>query len=309
MSIEPESQPERKPSAFASLIAGSVGGACQVVVGQPLDTVRVRAQIAPPGKFKGPMDICMQTVRNEGFLALYKGMLSPLVGIASVNALLFGAYTASRRMVSPYPDPPLHLIALSGAMAGTAQAALASPVEMFKVRMQAQYGRKGDLGTKTLGQVASEMWKDYGFRQGVMRGYWITVAREIPAYAAFYTGFEWSKRSISARLNPHLSSSSLAKPEPLPVWALLLSGSVGGLGYWTACYPLDVVKSRVQMAERPPIGISYLWEDFRIIYRQEGMKAFFRGLSPTYLRTIPSAAATFAAYELTMTFLKTNTSL
>jgi solute carrier family 25 (mitochondrial carnitine/acylcarnitine transporter), member 20/29 len=29
------------------LIAGSVGGAAQVLVGQPLDTIKTRAQIAP----------------------------------------------------------------------------------------------------------------------------------------------------------------------------------------------------------------------------------------------------------------------
>ena len=29
------------------LLAGSVGGAAQVLVGQPLDTVKTRAQIAP----------------------------------------------------------------------------------------------------------------------------------------------------------------------------------------------------------------------------------------------------------------------
>jgi solute carrier family 25 carnitine/acylcarnitine transporter 20/29 len=35
------------PSVFNELIAGSVGGAAQVLVGQPLDTVKTRAQIAP----------------------------------------------------------------------------------------------------------------------------------------------------------------------------------------------------------------------------------------------------------------------
>ena len=33
------------------LIAGSVGGAAQVLVGQPLDTVKTRAQIAPSAYF------------------------------------------------------------------------------------------------------------------------------------------------------------------------------------------------------------------------------------------------------------------
>jgi Mitochondrial carrier protein len=35
------------PSVFNELIAGSVGGAAQVLVGHPLDTIKTRAQIAP----------------------------------------------------------------------------------------------------------------------------------------------------------------------------------------------------------------------------------------------------------------------
>jgi solute carrier family 25 carnitine/acylcarnitine transporter 20/29 len=58
---------------FSDLIAGSVAGAAQVIVGQPLDTIKTRAQISPPGMFKGPMDILVQTVRKEGIFALYKG--------------------------------------------------------------------------------------------------------------------------------------------------------------------------------------------------------------------------------------------
>ena len=35
------------PSVVNELIAGSVAGAAQVIVGQPLDTIKTRAQIAP----------------------------------------------------------------------------------------------------------------------------------------------------------------------------------------------------------------------------------------------------------------------
>lgn len=56
------------------LVAGSVAGAAQVIVGQPLDTIKTRAQTSPHGMFKGPMDILTQTVRKEGILALYKGL-------------------------------------------------------------------------------------------------------------------------------------------------------------------------------------------------------------------------------------------
>jgi solute carrier family 25 carnitine/acylcarnitine transporter 20/29 len=129
-------------------------------------------------------------------------MASPLLGIAGVNSLLFAAYGVSKRVISPFGQLSLKETAAAGAMAGAANAILASPVEMFKVRMQGQYGNSSD---KRLRAVAREMWAEWGFRKGIMRGYWVrlrlfflgcamrpvndvlcrevTVAREIPAYA------------------------------------------------------------------------------------------------------------------------------
>src|SRR5258708_18552001 len=132
-------------------------------------------------------------------------MLSRLLGIAGVNSLLFAAYGTSKRIISPFGQLSLKETAAAGAMAGAANAILASPVEMFKVRMQGQYGNPSD---KRLRVVAKEMWAEWGFRKGVMRGYWVrrfffggggalvlelipfflcctvTVATEIPACAA-----------------------------------------------------------------------------------------------------------------------------
>ncbi|KAG5350999.1 hypothetical protein C0989_008362 [Termitomyces sp. Mn162] len=118
------------------------------------------------------MDILVQTLRKEGFSALYKGMASPLLGIAGVNSLLFASYGISRRLISPFPQLSLKETALAGSMAGAANAILASPVEMFKVRMQGQYGAATD---KRLREVVRDMWKQWGFRQGIMRGYWVSV--------------------------------------------------------------------------------------------------------------------------------------
>lgn len=278
---------------FNELAAGSAAGAAQVIVGQPLDTIKTRAQIAPKGMFKGPMDVLVQTIRKEGFLGLYKGMASPLLGIAAVNSLLFTAYGVSRRIVSPFPDLSIPQIGLAGAMAGAANAILASPVELFKIRMQGQYGNTGD---RRLSKVFRDTWATHGFRHGVMRGFWATVAREIPAYGAFYAGFEFAKREYRKRYG-----------ENLPVWALLSSGSFGGISYWLACYPLDVVKSRVQLRDAPVKGVFYITDELRAIVREGGTRALFKGLSPSLLRSIPAAAATFATFELSRDFLRSFT--
>ena len=120
-------------------------------------------------------------------------MLSPLLGIAGVNSLLFASYGLSKRMVTPFGELSLPQTALAGAMAGAANAILASPgkfpfpditrhgnivrprsiVEMFKVRMQGQYGSPSD---QRLSVVFREMWSEWGFRKGVMRGYWVRLS-------------------------------------------------------------------------------------------------------------------------------------
>lgn len=134
------------------------------------------------------------------------GMASPLIGIAGVNSLLFASYGTARRIISPFPNLTLPEIALAGCIAGAANAILASPGTVyvaitalsvtdpdakwkcskqadnsfspssllnffsFQVRMQGQYGEKTD---QRLRAVVREMWAQWGFRKGVMRGYWV----------------------------------------------------------------------------------------------------------------------------------------
>lgn len=52
-------------------------------------------------------------------------------------------------------------------------------VEMFKVRMQGQYGAATD---KRLRDIMREMWSEFGFRKGVMRGYWVRLPFQPPGF-------------------------------------------------------------------------------------------------------------------------------
>ena len=50
-----------------NFIAGYFSGMALVLAGHPFDTVKVRLQTeGKTGRFKGPLDCLMQTVRNEG---------------------------------------------------------------------------------------------------------------------------------------------------------------------------------------------------------------------------------------------------
>lgn len=55
------------PKLAQDLIAGTVGGWAQVVVGQPLDTIKVRIQTQPsPPIYRNATDCFQQLIRTEG---------------------------------------------------------------------------------------------------------------------------------------------------------------------------------------------------------------------------------------------------
>jgi solute carrier family 25 carnitine/acylcarnitine transporter 20/29 len=208
---------------------------------------------------------------------LCKGMASPLIGIGAVNALLFAANSNLKSRLQSHPNELLSLdkIALAGGGAGIINSILASPVELLKIKMQAQFGHASVDGSKHFtGPIdcGKYLIQRDGIAHGLYRGLWATIVREIPAYAGFYTGFEATKRYLTKN-----------QEEQANIFQLMTAGAVGGIGYWVFSYPLDVVKSVVQNQEKPPKGF-YITSVLKSIYRRDGLNGLFRGFAPTVLR-------------------------
>ena len=77
--------------ALKDIGAGTCGGIAQVVVGHPLDTIKVRlqAQSSHNPIYNGMIDCIQKTIKGEGYKALYKGAMAPLVGSCFMNMVLF----------------------------------------------------------------------------------------------------------------------------------------------------------------------------------------------------------------------------
>lgn len=89
------------------------------------------------------------------------------------------------------------------------------------------------------------------------------------------------------------------KKDDIGLLRTMAAGSVGGICLWTAIFPADVIKSRVQInnieANMFTMGVQ--------IARTEGVAALYNGLKPTILRTIPATAVLFAVYEYSKKFM------
>ncbi len=80
-----------------------------------------------------------------------------------------------------------------------------------------------------------------------------------------------------------LSSLSLA----------LLGGAVAGFSEHSVMYPIDTVKTRIQVGQ----NFSSVWSACRHISRTEGISALYRGLPAVLLAAVPSHGAYFTALE------------
>ncbi|CAN0842947.1 Mitochondrial carnitine/acylcarnitine carrier-like protein [Linum grandiflorum] len=290
------------------LASGTVGGAAQLVVGHPFDTIKVKLQSQPvplpgqPLKYTGAIDAVKKTIASEGAGGLYKGMGAPLATVAAMNAVLFTVRGQVEAFLRSEPGAPLTITqqVVCGAGAGVAVSFLACPTELIKCRLQAQSAMAvADSATIVAVKyggpmdVAKQVLRSEGGMRGLFKGLVPTMAREIPGNAAMFGTYELLKQSIAGGQD----TSKLGRG------SLMMAGGLAGASFWVSVYPTDVVKSVIQVDDFKNPKYSGSMDAFRKILASEGVKGLYKGFGPAMARSIPANAACFLAYELTRSSL------
>ncbi|KMZ65787.1 Mitochondrial carrier protein [Zostera marina] len=281
-------------------IAGGLGGMAGVIAGHPLDTLRIRLQ--QPVIFGVPkisaFGFLRKIIRSEGASSLYRGMGAPLGSIAIQNAVVFQVYALlSRSLDSNHELPPSYRsVTLAGVGTGTIQTLLLSPVELVKIRLQLQPQanfRQGPIS------MAKSIIRTEGLR-GIYRGLTITTLRDAPAHGVYFWTYEFTREHLHPGCRKQ-GKESLA--------TMVLAGGLAGVTSWICCYPLDVVKSRLQ-AQSEKGGMKYhgVIDCIRKSVREEGHQVLFRGLGTAVGRAFVVNGAIFTAYEIGMRCLITDSS-
>jgi solute carrier family 25 carnitine/acylcarnitine transporter 20/29 len=116
-------------------IAGVASGCTTLLIGHPFETIKVRCQTDSAIK---PLQCLKDTIRKEGFKALYKGATPPLFGWVVMDSVHYGTLTNLRLLLQK--DRKLTLLdhGLSGLGTGIVVSFVATPIEVLKANLQIQ---------------------------------------------------------------------------------------------------------------------------------------------------------------------------
>ena len=183
------------------------------------------------------------------------------------------------------------LSVLTGASAGVPEACVICPFEVVKLRMQNPANAQQ---YKNILQCCVQLARNEGpliFFQGFESTLWRSIV-----FNAGYFGCIFQIRGLLNQ--PQTRFGQMAND--------LVAGSVGGTVGVLVNTPFDVVKSRIQSVQQTPrVARKYSWAfpALAALYREEGIRALYKGLLPKIMRFCPGGGILLVVYTAMMDFM------
>lgn len=171
---------------------------------------------------------------------------------------------------------------MAGGVAGVASRTITSPLDVVKILAQ--------VGTKETKGGFFQSFSNIYAREG-LKAFWkgngIACLRLFPYNAIQFSGFNQLKLLLSDDKGR------------LGILNSMIAGSLAGVLATVATYPTDMVKTRLTADHADASHAKYksMMHAFTTIASEEGILAFYKGLSTSIIGVIPYAGGTFMAYE------------
>ena len=246
----------------------------------------------------------IRTLTNTGhpIASLYRGLTPNLIGNASGWACFFFFKSRIERAIATLKGPAPSGLALnseatltpsdfflSSALSGTLTAVLTNPIWVVKTRMlssdRSAAGAYPSMWAGGRRLLAAEGWR------GFYRGLGVSLLG-VSHGAVQFAVYEPAKGAYFARRRRAGDDSGRMSNE-----ATMVLSSAAKLVAGAVTYPHQVLRSRLQNydpEERFGRGIRGVAAR---VWREEGLRGFYRGLVPGVVRVLPATWITFLVYE------------
>lgn len=126
--------PDRLPLAYG-MLSGAMAGLCQVVVTNPMEMVKIQLQLASS---RGTANSAISLIRSLGLPGLYRGTAATFMRDIPFSIIFFSSVSLLKDQGPHDKDgkPNLSTVFGSGIMAGAFSAAIVTPMDVVKTRLQ-----------------------------------------------------------------------------------------------------------------------------------------------------------------------------
>ncbi|KAG2445372.1 hypothetical protein HYH02_008837 [Chlamydomonas schloesseri] len=265
---------------FAGGMAGAIARTCTA----PLDRIKLLFQVqavAGPGTsptaYTGVGQAAMKIIREEGFLAFWKGNGVNIIRIFPYSAAQLASNDTYKRLLADERHElsvPRRLLA--GACAGMTATALTHPLDTVRLRLALpNHPYKGAI------DAATTMVRTEGMIS-LYKGLVPTLIGIAPYAALNFASYDLIKKWMYHGERPQSAVANL------------MVGGASGTIAASVCYPLDTIRRRMQMK-----GQAYKnqMDAFRTIMAKEGMRGFYRGWVANTVKVVPQNAIRMVSYE------------
>jgi len=277
-------------SQFTSI--GVAGGVCAAVAHGalvPLDTVKLKLQTAPPGKYDNIFDASVKVLRDEGGLKTFVNGFQPeTLGSAIYGFLSFGGTEILRRTATSIVGPvvalqnPVPILVVSSCLASVVAAAISCPFQAVKVRMVADenYGP----GANMIGGFQRLIREDGAL--ALVQGVTPFLVKDVTFVLSKFSVFDVVSKAI------YFSYPQFREDLQLTLLVSLVSGIVAGICAAVTSHPGDYLFSKAN--QKSGATVMSAWNDYM---DKKDYGVILTGLSPRLLYGGLLIALQFCIYD------------
>jgi solute carrier family 25 citrate transporter 1 len=184
----------------------------------------------------------------------------------------------------------------AGLVAGVTEAvAVVTPMEVVKIRLQGQYHSMSDPldipKYRSAPHTLLTIVREEGF-SALYRGVSLTALRQGTNQAVNFTAYTQFKQWLQD-WQPEYHERELPSYQTMLIG--LVSGAMGPLSN----APIDTIKTRLQKnpGQSGETAVSRIVNITTTMFKQEGLPALYKGITPRIMRVAPGQAVTFTVYE------------
>ena len=249
------------------------------------------------GMFQSPLSCLRETVRAEGFWALYRGCSVPLCSLLLKRPLEFCIFEELQRR-NPCGLPDSWKGFGHGSVAGITGAFVGCPFNVVKVRVQdyknqAMRGAGSNSGTDVArqlsnGAIVRKVVRDvFLVERSYFRGLRVALFYTIPSASLYLGTYSRLRQALLPQNGRKGTFTWLAGG---------FAGASASMCTWTIMLPLDTVRTVIQSEVGSTSTITPAGAVAQIV-RSRGLTGLWSGLSPVILRSVPSTFVSMAVYE------------